>query len=165
MALDEATHLYAIAIGSNRRHGRYGGPAGIVGAAVASLERDFGLFDVSPVLINRAQGGAGRDFANAVALVESSLDPPEMLRRLKALEREFGRRGGRRWGERVLDLDIVAWSGGTWRSPGLSVPHPAAASRAFVVEPLAAVAPQWRIDGRSTARQLASRLARRRARG
>ena len=165
MALDEATHLYAIAIGSNRRHGRYGTPARVVEAAVASLDRDFGLFDASPILLNRAHGGAGRDFANAVALVESSLDPPEMLERLKALEREFGRRRGRRWGERVLDLDIVAWSGGRWRSPGLTVPHPAAASRAFVVQPLAAVAPQWQIDGHSTARQLASRLARRRARG
>lgn len=165
MALNDATHLYAIAIGSNRRHGRYGAPAGVVGAAVASLEREFALFDASPILLNRAHGGAGRDFANAVALVESGLAPPEMLQRLKALERRFGRRSGRRWGERVLDLDIVAWSGGSWRSPGLTVPHPAAASRAFVVRPLASVAPGWRIDGRSTARQLASRLARRRARG
>ena len=96
MGLDEATHLYAIAIGSNRRHGRYGAPAGVVGAAVASLERDFGLFDASPILLNRAHGGAGRDFANAVALVESTLDPAEMLERLKALERDFGRRSGRR---------------------------------------------------------------------
>ena len=165
MGLDEATHLYAIAIGSNRRHGRYGAPAGVVGAAIASLERDFGLFDASTILLNRAHGGAGRDFANAVALVESTLDPPEMLERLKALERGFGRRSGRRWGERVLDLDIVAWSGGKWRSPGLTVPHPAAASRAFVMQPLASVAPRWRVDGCSTARQLASRLAHRRARG
>jgi len=165
MALDEATHLYAIAIGSNRRHGRYGAPAGVVGAAMASLERDFGLFAASPILLNRAEGGAGRDFANAVALVESGAAPPEMLHRMKALERQFGRRSGRRWGERVLDLDIVAWSGGRWRSPGLTVPHPAAASRAFVVRPLASVAPQWRIDGHSTARQLAARLARKRARG
>ena len=75
-----ATHLYAIAIGSNRPHGRHGRPAGVVEAAIAELDQDFGLFDASPIILNAAHGGAGRDFANAVALVESDLEPPEMLR-------------------------------------------------------------------------------------
>ena len=44
-----------------------------------------------------------------------ALDPPAMLAALKAIERDFGRRAGRRWGARVLDLDIVAWSGGRVR--------------------------------------------------
>ena len=87
-----ATHLYAIAIGSNRPHGRHGRPAGVVEAAIAELDHDFGLFDASPIILNAAHGGAGRDFANAVALVESDLEPPEMLRRVKLLERRFGRR-------------------------------------------------------------------------
>src|SRR5256885_3490246 len=134
------SHLYAIAIGSNRPHGRFGRPAGVVEAAIARLEGEFGLFDASPVILNPAHGGAGRDFANSVALVESDLDPPEMLQRLKALERDFGRRPGRRWGPRVLDLDLVLWSGGRWRSRGLTVPHPALARRAFVLQPLAAIA-------------------------
>ncbi|HEX2802411.1 MAG TPA: 2-amino-4-hydroxy-6-hydroxymethyldihydropteridine diphosphokinase [Sphingomicrobium sp.] len=159
-----ANHLYAIAIGSNRRHGRYGRPQQVVEAAIARLDRDFGLFDASPILLNRAQGGAGRDFANSVALVESDCEPPEMLRALKRIEREFGRRRGRRWGSRVLDLDIVDWSGGNWRSRTLTVPHPAAANRAFVIEPLAAIAPGWRLDSPLSARHLAHRLARRRPR-
>ena len=162
--MDQATHLYAIAIGSNRRHGRYGRPPAVVEAAVARLDRDFGLFDASPILLNKAQGGAGRDFANAVALVESDLLPPEMLRSLKSIERGFGRRGGRRWGSRVLDLDIVAWSGGSWKSRRLTIPHRAAAERAFVIEPLAAIAPGWRLKDGLSARQLAHRLARARAR-
>src|SRR5438270_3363287 len=116
-------HLYAIAIGSNRPHGRYGRPAGVVEAGIARLDQEFGLFDPSPIILNAAHGGAGRDFANAVALVESDLDPPAMLKGLKAIEREFGRRPGRRWGPRVLDLDIVLWSGGRWRSRPLNIPH------------------------------------------
>ena len=156
-----ATHLYAIAIGSNRRHGRHGRPAGVVEAAIARLDRDFGLFDASPIILNAAHGGAGRDFANAVALVESDLDPPEMLRRLKAIERDFGRRRGRRWGARVLDLDLLLWSGGQYRSRRLTVPHPELTKREFVIQPLAAITPGWRVRGAHTARHFAARLARR----
>jgi 2-amino-4-hydroxy-6-hydroxymethyldihydropteridine diphosphokinase len=153
------SHLYAIAIGSNRPHGRYGRPPGVVEAAIARLDEEFGLFDASPIILNAAHGGAGRDFANAVALVESSLEPPDMLRRLKALERAFGRRPGRRWGPRVLDLDIVLWSGGRFRSRRLSIPHPQLAKRSFVLTPLSAIASNWRVDGALTVRHLAFRRA------
>jgi 2-amino-4-hydroxy-6-hydroxymethyldihydropteridine diphosphokinase len=160
-----ATHLYAVAIGSNRPHGRYGRPAAVVEAAIARLDRDFGLFDASSIVLNPAHGGAGRDFANAVALVESDLDPPAMLRHLKSLEREFGRRSGKRWGPRVLDLDLVLWSGKQFRSRGLTIPHPQLARRAFVLQPLAAIAPGWRVRGPLTAHHLAQRLARSTPRG
>ena len=155
-----ATPLYAIALGSNRRHGRFGAPRGVIAAAVTEIERRFELFDVSPTILNPAIGGAGRDFANAVALVASDLSPPDMLGQLKAIERDFGRRSGRRWGARVLDLDIVAWSGGSWRGPGLSIPHTRLAQRNFVLGPLAMIAPDWRLIGPLTARHLAHRLAR-----
>jgi len=158
-----ATHLYAIAIGSNRRHVRYGRPAGVVEAAIARLDEDFLLFDASPIILNRAVGGAGRDFANAVALVESPLDPPRMLDALKASERAFGRRPGRRWGERVLDLDLIAWDGGRFRSRFLIIPHPRLSGRDFVLGPLAAIAPDWKISGGLSVRHLASRLGKRRA--
>ena len=142
-----ATQLYAIAIGSNRPHGRHGRPPQVVEAAIAKLDEEFGLFDAAPIILNPAHGGAGRDFANSVALVESALEPPEVLKALKALEREFGRRRGRRWGSRVLDLDIIAWSGGKWREHGLTVPHKSAAERSFVIGPLATIAPGWRTLG------------------
>jgi len=158
------SHLYAIAIGSNRPHGRFGRPAGVVEAAIARLDGEFGLFDASPIVLNAAHGGAGRDFANAVALVESPLDPPAVLSRLKLLEHEFGRRRGRRWGPRVLDLDIVLWSGGDFRAQGLTIPHAHLADRSFVLQPLAAIAPGWRVGGLSV-RHLAQRLARRAPRG
>jgi 2-amino-4-hydroxy-6-hydroxymethyldihydropteridine diphosphokinase len=157
----KAMHLYAIAIGSNRPHGRFGRPAGVVEAAIAKLDEEFELFDASPVVLNAAIGGAGREFANAVALIESGLNPPEMLRRIKALEGEFGRRRGKHWAARVLDLDIALWSGGRYRSRRLNIPHYGLERRSFVLQPLAAIAPSWRIRGALTARHLAHRLARR----
>jgi 2-amino-4-hydroxy-6-hydroxymethyldihydropteridine diphosphokinase len=159
--LTRPAHLYAIAIGSNRPHGRFGRPAGVVEAAIARLDEDFGLFDASPIVLNPAHGGAGRDFANAVALVESDLDPPQMLKRLKTIESDFGRRRSRRWGPRVLDLDIALWSGGRFRSRRLNIPHAQLSKRTFVLQPLAAIAPGWRIEGSLTPNHLAERLARR----
>jgi 2-amino-4-hydroxy-6-hydroxymethyldihydropteridine diphosphokinase len=158
-----ATHLYALAIGSNRPHGSFGRPADVVETAIARLDQEFGLFDASPIVLNAAHGGAGREFANAVALVESSLDPLEMLKSVKMLERAFGRRPGRRWGPRVLDLDLILWSGGKFRSRALTIPHPELQHRSFVLQPLAAIAPRWR-TGALNVRHLAYRLARRRAR-
>ena len=163
--MTEPTHLYAIAIGSNRRHARHGRPSGVVAAAIAELDAAFELFAASPIVLNPAVGGAGREFANAVALVETSLEPEPMLAALKAIERGFGRRPGKRWGARVLDLDLVAWSGGEFASRRLQIPHPRLASRDFVVGPLAAIAPAWRIIGALTPRHLAARLGKRAPRG
>ena len=161
MNLTGPSYLYAIAIGSNRPHGRHARPRGVVEAAIAKLDEDFDLFDASPIVLNAATGGAGRDFANAVALVESRLDPPQLLARLKMMEREFGRRRGRRWGPRVLDLDIALWSGGKSRSRWLVIPHAQLKKRGFVLRPLATIAPRWRVEGALTVRHFAHRLARR----
>ena len=159
-----AIYLYAVAIGSNRPHGRHGRPLGVVAAALRELDRQLGLSAASPIILNPAHGGSGRDFANAVALVETALDPPGMLRLLKSMERSFGRRAGKRWGPRVLDLDLILWSAGRFRSRRLTIPHPQIAQRRFVLEPLGAIAPGWRIEGALTVRHLAHRLARRRPR-
>jgi 2-amino-4-hydroxy-6-hydroxymethyldihydropteridine diphosphokinase len=162
--MGQANHLYAIAIGSNRPHGRHGRPTGVVAAAIARLDADYGLFDASPIMLNRATGGAGRNFANAVALIESDTEPPALLAALKDIEREFGRRGGRRWGTRVLDLDIAAWSGGSFASRGLTIPHARLAERDFVLMPMGFVAPDWPLVGTLTTHHLAARLARPRPR-
>jgi 2-amino-4-hydroxy-6-hydroxymethyldihydropteridine diphosphokinase len=150
---------YAIALGSNRRS-RHGSPAATVRAAADRL----GVERLSRIRATRAVGPAGRGFANAAALIESDLDPPALLAALKRIEREFGRRGGRRWGPRVLDLDIILWSEGSWAEDGLVIPHPEFRRRAFVIEPLADLVPGWRdpLTG-ATVRQLLHRLRRRRA--
>lgn len=154
-----ATTSYAIGLGSNRR-GRHGGPPAELRAAVAALP---GVVRVAPILRTAPLGPSLRQFANSVAVIETALPPPVLLAVLKRIERDFGRRRGRRWGERVIDLDILLWSGGAWASPGLTVPHPAMRERAFVLAPLAAVAPGWRdpVSGR-TVRQLLVRLRRQR---
>ena len=63
-----------------------------------------------------------------------------MLAQLKQIEREFGRRASRRWGPRVLDLDIALWSGGKFRSRRLTIPHSQLCRRSFVLQPLAVIA-------------------------
>ena len=106
-----------------------------------------------------------RRYANAVALIESKLKPPDLLAKLKKIERRAGRRSGRRWGSRPLDLDIIAWSGGIWASPGLTIPHAEFRTRRFVLAPLCEIAPSWRDPvTHLTARHLLARLDRKRPR-
>ena len=151
---------YAIALGSNRRHGRYGPPAAVIRAAADALGQLGTVKGVSPILVTPALGPAGRRFANGALILSTNLAPDDLLGALKTIERSFGRRAGRRWGPRILDLDIVLWSEGSWEGRGLVVPHPAFRERAFVMTPLAAIAPHWRdpVTGR-TVRQLSKRLA------
>jgi 2-amino-4-hydroxy-6-hydroxymethyldihydropteridine diphosphokinase len=154
--------LYAIGLGSNRRHGRFGDPRRVLLAALAALESEgIEPVDASPIISSAPLGPSRRRYANAVALVVSPLDPPAMLARLKAIEAAFGRRIGQRWGARTLDLDILLWSGGAWSDDRLTIPHPAMAERPFVLGPLTRIAPGWRhpLAARSI-RQLATTLAR-----
>ncbi|PZQ59133.1 MAG: 2-amino-4-hydroxy-6-hydroxymethyldihydropteridine diphosphokinase [Sphingomonas taxi] len=147
--------LYAVAAGSNRR-GRHGPPHAEVAAALRLLGGTC-----SPIIASAPLGPSTRTFANAAVLLASDESPPALLARLKAIERAFGRRTGRRWGARVLDLDIVLWSGGRWRAPDLTVPHRDFRARAFVLAPLLAIAPGWRDPvGGLTVRQLHARLTR-----
>ena len=150
---------YAVALGSNRRHGRYGAPRHVVRAALEALGEIGTVTRASRIRSVPALGPAGRDFANAAAILETGLGPDALLAALKAVERRFGRRRGRRWGPRVLDLDIVLWTGGAWRSGSVRVPHPEFRARRFVLQPLADIAPDWR-DPESglTVRHLLARL-------
>nr|WP_186403221.1 MULTISPECIES: 2-amino-4-hydroxy-6-hydroxymethyldihydropteridine diphosphokinase [unclassified Sphingopyxis] len=154
--------LYAIGLGSNRRHVRFGDPRRVLLAALAALESDeIEPVDASPIVASAPLGPSRRRYANAVALVASPLSPPEMLDRLKAIEAAFGRRRGQRWGARTLDLDILLWSEGGWSDAALTVPHEAMTVRDFVLGPLRMIAPAWRhpLSGQSV-RQLAARLSR-----
>lgn len=153
------TTTFLVALGSNRP-GRHGGPAVEVRAALALLAP----VACSPLIETSPLGPSIRRFVNAVALVETAEAPPALLARLKRIEIAFGRRRGRRWGARVIDLDIVLWSGGRWRSPGLIIPHPLFRDRPFVLDPAARLAPGWRDPVTAlTLRQLSRRLTRRHA--
>jgi 2-amino-4-hydroxy-6-hydroxymethyldihydropteridine diphosphokinase len=136
---------YLIALGSNRRHGLYGSPPGVVRAAMEEIAALGMVTARSPVIASAPMGAAQRRFANAALVLESALSPPALLVALKRMEREFGRRRGQRWGDRVLDCDVVLWSGGAWRSEGLTIPHRALAERRFVLGPARTIAPWWRV--------------------
>ncbi len=153
---------YLIALGSNRRHFRHGAPGGVIAAAEAVLTaRGLRIVARAPVFVTSAIGPAGRSFANGALMIESPLDPGELIDLLKTVERDFGRRKGRRWGPRVLDLDIILWSEGCFAEDGICVPHPSFRSRSFVLDPLDKIAPGWRdpVSGR-TIRQLRAQLRR-----
>ncbi|MFN3990129.1 MAG: 2-amino-4-hydroxy-6-hydroxymethyldihydropteridine diphosphokinase [Erythrobacter sp.] len=139
---------YLIALGSNRPHHRYGRPASILQAAMEEIAALGTVAARSDVVATAPLGPARRRFANGALVLESALAPPALLAALKRMEREFGRRGAQRWGDRVLDCDIILWSGGRWqsgaRSIRLTIPHVAFRTRAFVLGPAAAIAPDWR---------------------
>lgn len=151
-----------IAIGSNRRHGRYGRPEAVIAAAVAALAA-AGLMVVaqSRVRATAPLGPGGRRFANAAVAVASARPLTEVLAIIKAVEHDFGRRGGRRWGDRVLDLDIIGAGAQVVQTKGLTVPHVHVADRRFVLDPLNDIAPDWRhpVTGLSV-RQLRARAMR-----
>lgn len=82
------------------------------------------------------------EFVNAVALLQTGLTPRDLLGALLAIERRAGReRDGVRWGPRVLDLDILVYGNSVIDEPGLHVPHTHLRERAFVLVPLAEIAP------------------------
>jgi 2-amino-4-hydroxy-6-hydroxymethyldihydropteridine diphosphokinase len=158
-----------VALGSNA-----GDSAAILAAAMDRLERFSGgsmrrssVWRTAPV--DCPVGSA--DFLNAVVvwLKAGGQTPEALLATLQSLEREFGRRPKRVHNEaRTLDLDLIAFGEETRRGPELTLPHPRAAARAFVLGPLAELLPGLVLPGQTrTVGELLAGLgeARRRDRG
>ena len=101
------------------------------------------------------------DFINAVVIIETALPARALLDRLLAIERDFGRVrvDGDRWGPRTLDLDLLLHGDANIDEPGLRVPHPYLHERAFVVLPLAEIAPDVCIPGIGFVRGLVAAMA------
>jgi dihydropteroate synthase len=95
-------------------------------------------------------------FVNACALALTSLPPEALLDRVKALEVELGRTPTERWGPRVIDIDLIAYDDVTLSAPRLTLPHPELFKRAFVLTPLAEIAPDRVIAGRTVGEAAAS---------
>lgn len=151
---------YLIALGSNRLHHQYGDPPGVLAAAMEECAALGTVTARSAIITSDPMGAAQRRFANAACVLESEYDPPALLSGLKRLEREFGRRTAQRWGDRVVDLDVILWSGGVYSSPALTIPHSDFRTRGFVLEPALSIAADWRdpVTGLRI-RHLAARLA------
>jgi len=134
----------------------------VIDAAIEALEAADTAVEARSATIGSAPlGPSRRRYANAAAVVRTALEPEALLDVLQGIERRFGRRRGQRWGARVLDLDIVLWTGGAFVAPGLVVPHPEFRRRGFVLAPAATIAPAWRDPVTVlTLRQLHARLTR-----
>jgi len=143
-----------IGIGSNLAHPRRQVAWAL--RAIARLPRTrllraSGNYATAPV----GAPGPQPDYVNAVAIVATALAPRALLARLLAIERRRHRRrdpSAPRNAARTLDLDLLLFGRRRMRSAGLTLPHPRMHERAFVLEPLAAVAPHASIPGRGLAR-------------
>ena len=99
------------------------------------------------------------DFVNAVAGVLTLLDPAALLGRLKGLEARLGRAPPVvRWGPRRIDLDLLVHGDARVSQPDLAVPHPGIAERAFVLVPLAEIAPDLEVPGLGRVRTLLGKV-------
>ncbi len=153
-------------------------PLTLARAAAMLAEAGLVVFAASAIYRTSPEGGApgDPDFANAVVMVETAAPPGECLLIAKALEAAFGRDpDASPMAARPLDIDLLDCEGlvfpdakgwrraanGSLRSPGLVLPHPRLHARAFVLMPLADVAPQWRhpVTGEPLASLLARALA------
>ena len=148
--------IAAIGIGSNLgpRHATI--HAGVRDLAYASGVRALRL---SPIIETEPVGPDGQGpYLNACVLVETTLGPRTLLHTLLAIERAHGRDRtlAQRWGPRTLDLDLLVFGDRIVDEPGLTVPHPRIAERAFVLRPLAFVAPGLRIPSPRGGRTVAS---------
>ncbi len=131
----------AIALGSN-----LGDSLAILQGAIAALERhpDVTVLRSSSIYQTAPVGPPQPDYFNACALLASSLAPESLLQLLLAIEGQFGRVRRERWGARRLDLDLLLVEDQQLQTPSLELPHPRMWERAFVMVPLAEIAPDWR---------------------
>ncbi len=128
-----------IGLGSNQ-----GDRAGLIATALSevnALERNR-VVRVSSLYETAPMGKTDQPlFLNAVAEVETDEEPRDLLRELLTIEQRMGRSRGVRWGPRTIDLDILLFGDVVGVSDDLTIPHPRLAERAFVLVPLAEIAP------------------------
>lgn len=134
-----------IGLGSNLQN-----PAAQLKQALAALTalEDCRLIDCSPIYQSRAIGpGSQPDYLNAVVALDTHLPAEHLLGRLQAIESRQGRVRIIRWGARTLDLDILLYGNQSIATERLKVPHPGLTERAFVLYPLADLAPDLQLPG------------------
>jgi len=131
--------------------GNVGDPAQTLRAALTELEtRGIAIIDKASSLYRTAPwGGVPQpDYANACAIGRTELAPFDLLDAIKRLERDLGRVDTVRWGPRVIDIDILYYGDLAMQDERLAIPHRDLMNRAFVLIPLAEIAPDLVIAGR-----------------
>ena len=122
-------------------------------AAIDSLACDeLSIIQVSPVYENRALGmGEAEDFLNAIAEIDTSLSPINLLDRCLDVEAQLGRVRGKEWAPRTIDLDLITYGQKVIKHPRLCLPHPRLSKRDFVVHPMNDIAPDLVISNQRVA--------------
>lgn len=132
-------HVY-IGLGSNQ-----GDSQAVLLSALQAIDEhaDMRVLKVSSHYASTPMGPQNQpDFVNAVALLETTLSPQELLSQLQHIETAHGReRKSERWGPRTLDLDILLYGNKKMTTPALTIPHYGMAEREFVLVPLFEIAP------------------------
>ncbi len=131
--------------------GNVGDPAAAIHAAVSALaSRGVAkIVKLSSLYRTAPWGGVAQpDYANACAIGATSLAPLDLLDAIKQLERDLGRVENVRWGPRVIDIDILFYGEVSMQDERLVIPHRDLLRRAFVLIPLAEIAPDLMIGGR-----------------
>lgn len=130
----------AIALGSN-----LGNSLATLEAATAELAAipEIQLQAKSSWYITGAVGPPQPDYLNGCIILKVEIDAQELLEILLAIEKKFGRVRQERWGPRSLDLDLLLYDDLIIDTPNLQIPHPRMQERAFVLVPLAEIAPDW----------------------
>ena len=134
--------------------GNLGDPPAAIRAALAALDAGghVRVGAVSSLYRTKPWGPVPQpDFANACALAETDLAPRDLLAEVKRVEALVGRVAGARWGPRAIDVDILFYAGETHETVDLVIPHQSLFERAFVLVPLAEIAPDLAIAGRRVA--------------
>ena len=150
------THFAVIALGSNLAE-----PARQVRAALSALEAhpQIQIEKTSSLYLTAPVGYDDQpDFVNAVCSVRTSLDGVSLLAVLNRIEADFGRERTFRNAPRTLDLDIIDFDGISSDDPHLTLPHPRAHERSFVMKPLAEILPDFVLGGHGRAADLAAAL-------
>src|SRR5436190_8205920 len=144
-----------LGIGSNMND-----PETQIEAAVATIDRlpTTRLLRLSPLYGSKPWGPVEQaDYLNMVAEISTQLDPQTLLSRVKLIEKAQGRKPGERWGPRPIDIDTLLYGDSQIQSENLTVPHPRMWERAFVLRPLADLAPDLRSPEGAPVKELLER--------
>ncbi len=113
-------------------------------AAIAGLAEKLVITAVSPLYQTPPWGVTDQpDFLNLCLAAETDLPPADLLAFIKNLEVELGRQPTKRWGPRLIDIDILFYANQLVETENMTIPHPRLAERAFVLRPLADIAPDF----------------------
>ena len=138
--------------------GNIGDTRGLMARAIGRLAAHPGIAVAAVSALYRTPPWGRTDqpaFLNGALRAETSLPPRQLLQAILDVERQLGRERGERWGPRTIDIDILTYGAEAIDEPGLHVPHPRLAERAFALAPLVDVAPDAEIAGRRASELLA----------